>query len=132
MIMRTVGGPPRSFIFRNSLHPKSSIVISIAHRRHYASEPPPPKLHPLSKPTPDDMDPRYSDIPDWTVPPINQQDLTETPVEPYYDKQTRRYYGEPVSIHFPFQSDICRFLNKMKSCQCLLPMHLVNTHFLTH
>jgi hypothetical protein len=35
-------------------------------------------------------------MPDWSVPEINRQQLTETPVEPYYDQQARRYYAEPV------------------------------------
>jgi len=85
----------RPLVFSAQL-PSTPIVFATIVRRGYASEGPPPKLHPLSKPTADDMDPRFPDLPDWNVPPVNRQDLTETPDEPYFDPQGRRYFGEPV------------------------------------
>lgn len=81
--------------------PRQPILSAVAFpRRYYAahasdSE---PKLHPLSEPIPGELDPRFGDLPPWNVPAINRQRLTEIPVEPYYDKQGRRYYGEPVTI----------------------------------
>jgi hypothetical protein len=72
-------------------------TVMAASRRSYAhAAGPEPKLHPLSGPILDELDPRFGDLPDWNVPEINRQQLTETPVEPYYDQQGRRYYGEPV------------------------------------
>jgi hypothetical protein len=72
-------------------------ITSAIARRGYATAPgPEPKLNPLSPPIPGELDPRFSDLPAWTVPAINRQKLTETPVEPYYDQQNRRYFGEPV------------------------------------
>jgi len=79
-------------------HPQPSVIpIALAiTRRGYAAAAPEPKLDPLAPPIPGEMDPRFSEIPPWTVPAIERQNLTETPVEPYYDQQNRRYYGEPV------------------------------------
>jgi NADH dehydrogenase (ubiquinone) 1 beta subcomplex subunit 8 len=80
------------------------IAIPIYHQgRHYAAAAKEPDI-PLDQRPLDhrgshvfpELDPRESDLPPWTVPPINRQTLTETPVVPYYDQQYRRYYGEPV------------------------------------
>lgn len=80
-------------------------VIAIS-RRCYAAKVagPEPKLNPLSGPIAGELDPRFGDLPPWTVPEINRQTLTEKPVVPYYDQQARRYYGEPV---LPLLSDGC-------------------------
>jgi hypothetical protein len=79
---------------------RQSLVFTAA-RRCYAHAPE-PKLDPLSGPIPGELDPRFGDMPDWSVPEINRQQLTETPVEPYYDQQARRYYAEPViPLSFP-------------------------------
>ena len=51
----------------------------------------------MSPPIPGELDPRFGDLPPWNVPVINRQTLTETPVEPYFDQQNRRYFGEPVT-----------------------------------
>jgi len=85
----------RQFIRNNARQPITIALIN----RAYASKAPgsEPKLHPLSGPIPGELDPRFGDLPDWNVPAINRQDLTETPAEPYDDKQGRRYYNEPVS-----------------------------------
>jgi len=72
---------------------RSSIPIS---RRFYAKAAPQPKLDPLSEPIPGELDPRFGDLPPWNVPAINRQTLTETPAQPYFDQQGRRYFGEPV------------------------------------
>ena len=79
----------------NSTRQSTAIAIS---RRCFAAKAvgPEPKLNPLSGPIPGELDPRFGDLPPWTVPEINRQNLTETPVVPYYDQQARRYYGEPV------------------------------------
>jgi len=84
---------------------RQSTLVAFS-RRCYAAKAvgPEPKLHPLSGPIPGELDPRFSDLPPWTVPEINRQTLTETPVVPYYDQQGRRYYGEPVC---PLPSDMC-------------------------
>jgi len=73
---------------------RQSVVLSRYFAKAHAPE---PKLHPLSRPIPGELDPRFGDLPDWSVPVVNRQNLTETPVEPYYDQQGRRYYGEPLS-----------------------------------
>ena len=92
-------------------------VIAVA-RRCYAAKAagPEPKLHPLSGPIPGELDPRFGDLPQWTVPEINRQTLTEVPVVPYYDQQQRRYYGEPVSPSSFWSMLIffCRYLKRMK------------------
>ena len=77
---------------------RQSVPVVAISRRYYAAKAvgPEPKLHPLSEPIPGELDPRFGDLPPWTVPEVNRQNLTETPVEPYYDVQGRRYYGEPV------------------------------------
>ena len=80
---------------------RQSALVAVS-RRCYAAKAagPEPKLNPLSGPIPGELDPRFSDLPPWTVPEINRQTLTETPLAPYYDPQGRRYYGEPV-LPFP-------------------------------
>jgi hypothetical protein len=89
---------------RQFLHPpsSSSIAAIAISRRYYAAKAhgPEPKLDPLSAPIPGELDPRFGDLPPWNVPVINRQSLTETPVEPYFDVQNRRYYGEPVPCSF--------------------------------
>ena len=90
----------RQFIHPSSTSsPSSSIAVVAISRRYYAAKAhgPEPKLDPLSPPIPGELDPRFGDLPPWNVPAINRQTLTETPVEPYYDVQNRRYFGEPVS-----------------------------------
>lgn len=89
----------------NSTRQSTAIAIS---RRCYAAPAAGPKvkIHPLSGPIGDELDPRFSDLPWWDVPEINRQNLTETPVEPYYDQQNRRYYGEPVIPSVPATADI--------------------------
>ena len=89
----------RQFIHPPSSLSSSSSIASIAvSRRDYAAKAhgPEPKLDPLSPPIPGELDPRFGDLPPWNVPEVNRQNLTETPVEPYYDVQNRRYFGEPV------------------------------------
>ena len=89
---------------RQFIHPTSAsllvrpaVAIAISLRQYAAkAHGPDPKLDPLSPPIPGELDPRFSDLPPWTVPPVNRQTLTETPVEPYFDVQNRRYFGEPV------------------------------------
>lgn len=76
---------------------QSSVVFSIT-LRYYAKDVRQPKLDPLSEPIPGELDPRFGDLPWWNVPVVNRQNLTETPVQPYYDQQGRRYYGEPVRL----------------------------------
>jgi hypothetical protein len=88
-----------SFIgLRTSLSNARPPFIAAIARRHYAATAPgpEPKLHPLSGPIPGELDARFGDLPPWTVPVVNRNNLTETPVVPYDDKQARRYYGEPV------------------------------------
>jgi hypothetical protein len=82
----------------SSLSSSSSIAAIAVSRRYYAAKAhgPEPKLDPLSPPIPGELDPRFGDLPPWNVPEVNRQNLTETPLEPYYDVQNRRYYGEPV------------------------------------
>jgi hypothetical protein len=72
--------------------------LSVGAVRQYAKAAPEPKLHPLSRPIPGELDPRFGDMPQWTVPVVNRQNLTETPAVKYYDQQGRRYYGEPVLL----------------------------------
>ena len=72
------------------------MVVAIRSRPYAKAVGPQPKLDPLSGPIGDELDPRFGDLPPWKVPVINRQNLTETPAVPYYDKQGRRYYGEPV------------------------------------
>ena len=76
---------------------RQSAVLAISRRCYAQAAGPEPKLHPLSGPILGELDPRFGDLPDWNVPEINRQKLTETPVEPYYDQQARRYYAEPVA-----------------------------------
>jgi len=68
-------------------------------KRFYADEKPKEKVYvdPYLPPDPEELDARFSDIPDWKVPPVNPQNLTPYPEVPYDDPQNRRYYGEPVS-----------------------------------
>jgi hypothetical protein len=87
----------RQSIIYNAHH--QSAVMAVSRRSYAQAAGPEPKLHPLSGPILGELDPRFGDLPDWNVPEINRQQLTETPVEPYYDQQARRYYGEPV---YPF------------------------------
>ncbi len=85
---------------------RQSTVFGLSRRCYAAQAPgPQPKLHPLSGPIAGELDPRFGDLPPWTVPEINRQNLTETPVVPYYDQQARRYFGEPV-IPFLTEPDI--------------------------
>jgi len=87
-----------SAVRRPVLGNHQSFVAGAVARRCYAkAAAPEPKLHPLSEPIPGELDPRFGDMPQWTVPEVNRQNLTEVPVEPYYDQQGRRYYGEPLS-----------------------------------
>jgi len=90
----------RQFIHPPSSLQSSSSIASIAvSRRYYAAKAhgPEPKLDPLSPPIPGELDPRFGDLPPWNVPEVNRQNMTETPVQPYYDTQNRRYFGEPLS-----------------------------------
>ena len=90
-----------SFAARQFIHNTTYQFIAIfpISGRFYAKAvAPEPKLDPLSEPIPGELDPRFSDLPPWNVPVVNRQNLTETPVQPYYDQQGRRYYGEPVPI----------------------------------
>jgi hypothetical protein len=91
--------------FIHNVH-QSPIVIAIT-RRYYAKDVgSQPKLHPLSEPIPGELDPRFGDLPWWNVPVVNRQNLTETPVQPYYDQQGRRYYGEPVRLRPPLTLNV--------------------------
>lgn len=94
---RIVSSVARQFIHNTRQFP---IVIPISRRSYAKDVGPQPKLDPLSEPLPGELDPRFDDLPWWNVPPINRQELTETPVEPYFDQQGRRYFGEPVLLHF--------------------------------
>ena len=71
-------------------------------KRFYADDKPKEEVYvdPYLPPDPEELDARFSDIPDWKVPPVNPQTLTPYPEVPYDDPQNRRYYGEPVSSHF--------------------------------
>ena len=75
---------------------QSAIVFPISRRFYGKATATPPKLDPLSEPFPGELDPRFGDLPPWNVPVINRQNLTETPAQPYFDQQARRYYSEPV------------------------------------
>jgi hypothetical protein len=81
----------------NTARQSSLVSIPISRRFYAAVVGPQPKLDPLSEPIPGELDPRFSDLPPWNVPPVNRQTLTETPAQPYYDQQGRRYFGEPVT-----------------------------------
>jgi len=89
----------RQFVRNNS---RPSVLLSVA-QRHYAAKAagPEPKLHPLSGPIGDELDPRFGDLPPWNIPVINRQNLTETPAVPYDDPQNRRYWNEPVCVLSP-------------------------------
>ena len=100
------------------------IAVAIAGRGYATAPGPQPKLHPLSPPIPGELDPRFGDLPDWTVPKINRQNLTETPVDPYYDQQNRRYFGEPVTLWQSTFTDF-RSLRKMKCYRCSQLTHMI-------
>lgn len=74
-------------------------------------------VDPYSPPDPEEMDARFSDIPDWKVPPINPQKLTPYPEVPYDDPQNRRYFGEPVSSRNPCSPPHNQFVQT--NCDCL-------------
>jgi len=104
------------------------IPLAIVRRGYATTTGPEPKLHPLSPPIPGELDPRFSDYPPWTVPEVNRQNLTETPVEPYYDQQNRRYFGEPVNIPSSTVLICCRCLNKMKYYQYSQSTLIIMSH----
>jgi hypothetical protein len=101
----------RQFVRQFAYNSQQSSRLVTSRRPYDAADDasPKPKVDPRSGPLPlsgpllDELDPRFSDLPPWNVPPVNRQDLTETPAEPYYDQQARRYYGEPVRfpLHLP-------------------------------
>ena len=93
---RIASSVARQFI-HNTARQSILVTIPISRRFYAKAVDPQPKLDPLSEPIPGELDPRFSDLPPWNVPPINRQTLTETPAQPYFDHQGRRYFGEPVT-----------------------------------
>jgi len=119
----------RQFIVR----PRLFNIASITVRRYASHAEPGPKLNPLDPQIPGELDPRFSELPPWTVPVVNRQDITETPVQPYYDVQNRRYYGEPVCIptesscplmlSYPSKTKFCRSSHSTTSVSIVFHLH---------
>ena len=129
-----------SSVARQLIHntARQSFLISIPiPRRFYAKAvDPQPKLDPLSEPIPGELDPRFSDLPPWNVPVVNRQNLTETPAQPYYDQQGRRYFGEPVTPPPTFFENVLntdsRYPKRMKCYPYFLTMFTTMSAYLLH
>ena len=129
-----------SSVARQLIHntARQSFLISIPiPRRFYAKAvDPQPKLDPLSEPIPGELDPRFSDLPPWNVPVVNRQNLTETPAQPYYDQQGRRYFGEPVIPPSTFFENVLntdsRYPKRMKCYPYFLTMFTTMSAYLLH
>jgi len=127
--------PSSTSSLASSTFSSSSIAAVAISRRGYAAKAhgPEPKLDPLSPPIPGELDPRFGDLPWWNVPEINRQTLTETPVEPYYDVQNRRYYGEPVNLPAPrLQLTLYSYPKRMRCWEYSHTMFTITSHFHLH